>query len=215
MLLSLVLVLLFVPGCLSWVLPSDCTMLLRCPGVHHQHHLSCRALLTRNIKAAVDHFHAHHFPLPPFQPALSRECHVHKPNPDALLFCCEEWGVAPHEVAIVGDSAKDDVRCKKKGRVWLVCMWHHVMMSLCPGVTSRSIGCVWQPCRGVDHFARLLRQAPRGRVGTGGRAAPNVQGGWAGVEGVVMLFYRWTPLRSCCSCWRHGFSCKGWRRARR
>lgn len=58
----------------------------------------------------MEYFHEHHFPLPPFEPALSRECHVHKPNPDALLYCCEEWGLAPNEVAIVGDSAKDDVR---------------------------------------------------------------------------------------------------------
>jgi hypothetical protein len=62
------------------------------------------------VKRSVDYFHAHHFPLPAFLPAISRECgHPYKPSPAALLHICEAWGIQPHECVMVGDSAKDDV----------------------------------------------------------------------------------------------------------
>lgn len=51
-----------------------------------------RGLITRNVKQSVDYFHTHHLVgLPPFAPALSRECHLSKPNPAPLLHCCEQW----------------------------------------------------------------------------------------------------------------------------
>lgn len=71
---------------------------------------SARALVTRNMKASVDHFHTHKFPLQPFQPSLCRETfHAHKPSPEPLLHIAGLWGVSPRELAMVGDSAKDDV----------------------------------------------------------------------------------------------------------
>lgn len=60
--------------------------------------------------ASVDFFHRHHFTLPPFAPALSREFAPYKPNPASLLHIAEKWGVAPGELVMIGDSAKDDVR---------------------------------------------------------------------------------------------------------
>lgn len=110
--------------------------------------------------ASIEFFHKHHFTLPAFTPALSREfapykvCHLSpaltcraapaaaprqlprlcspryhlgsamptppppappfsaprlQPNPASLLHIAEKWGVAPSELVMVGDSAKDDV----------------------------------------------------------------------------------------------------------
>lgn len=51
-------------------------------------------------------------PLPPFVPAISRECQFpYKPSPEALLHIAKTWGILPSEVIMVGDSAKDDVVC--------------------------------------------------------------------------------------------------------
>ena len=89
-------------------------------------------LVTRNVAASVDHFHANHWgkrkleasgakfattetrlatteTLKPFSPALARDFRPYKPAPDALLFICAAWGAAPSECAMVGDSAKDDI----------------------------------------------------------------------------------------------------------
>mmetsp|Transcript_26242 Transcript_26242/g.73647 ORF Transcript_26242/g.73647 Transcript_26242/m.73647 type:complete len:229 (-) Transcript_26242:386-1072(-) len=69
-----------------------------------------RALITRNMRASVEHFHANKLPIPPFHPALCRETfHAHKPSPEPLLHIAKLWGVHPQELAMVGDSAKDDV----------------------------------------------------------------------------------------------------------
>ena len=84
-----------------------------------------RGLVTRNVAASVDHFHANHWGKPetsatnapnetrgalkPFSPALARDFRPCKPAPDALLFICAAWGAAPSECAMVGDSAKDDI----------------------------------------------------------------------------------------------------------
>ncbi|KAF8055985.1 haloacid dehalogenase-like hydrolase domain-containing protein [Scenedesmus sp. PABB004] len=71
-----------------------------------------RGLITRNVLASVRYFHDHHLPLPPFVPAISRECaHPYKPSPAALLHICSVWGIAPGEVVMVGDSKADDVVC--------------------------------------------------------------------------------------------------------
>jgi FMN phosphatase YigB (HAD superfamily) len=96
-----------------------------------------RGLVTRNVAASVDHFHANHWGsekgvddekddssdtvtdasmktrihsrMKPFSPALARDFKPYKPAPDALLAVAKAWGVCPTECAMVGDSAKDDV----------------------------------------------------------------------------------------------------------
>eukprot|EP00195_Chlamydomonas_chlamydogama_P012668 CAMPEP_0202910922 /NCGR_PEP_ID=MMETSP1392-20130828/53463_1 /ASSEMBLY_ACC=CAM_ASM_000868 /TAXON_ID=225041 /ORGANISM="Chlamydomonas chlamydogama, Strain SAG 11-48b" /LENGTH=228 /DNA_ID=CAMNT_0049601211 /DNA_START=82 /DNA_END=768 /DNA_ORIENTATION=+ len=74
-----------------------------------------RGLITRNVKAGVDHFHTHHLStlqLPDFNPAISRECSFpYKPSPAALLHICATWGIPPSECVMIGDSVKDDVVC--------------------------------------------------------------------------------------------------------
>eukprot|EP00887_Chlorella_sp_A99_P002692 scaffold6.g2692.t1 len=70
-----------------------------------------RALVTRNVNASIDFFHRHHFTLPPFTPALSREFAPYKPNPAALLHIADKWGVQRDMLVMVGDSAKDDIVC--------------------------------------------------------------------------------------------------------
>ncbi|KAF6250701.1 HAD-like domain-containing protein [Scenedesmus sp. NREL 46B-D3] len=78
-----------------------------------------RGLITRNrvrrlwsCPCSVHYFHEHHLLLPPFLPAISRECEFpYKPSPAALLHICATWGIAPEECIMVGDSAKDDVVC--------------------------------------------------------------------------------------------------------
>jgi HAD superfamily hydrolase (TIGR01549 family) len=71
-----------------------------------------RGLITRNVKRSIEYFHINHFPLPPFIPAISRECEFpYKPSPAALIHICESWGIAPSQCVMVGDSAKDDVVC--------------------------------------------------------------------------------------------------------
>ena len=76
-----------------------------------------RALVTRNVKSSVDHFHGVAWKdgangnkmMKPFHPVCSREFVPYKPAPDSLLYICEQWGVKPEEVMMVGDSPKDDV----------------------------------------------------------------------------------------------------------
>ncbi|KAF5834840.1 HAD-like domain-containing protein [Dunaliella salina] len=74
-----------------------------------------RGLITRNVMSSVHHFHNHHLipaGVPPFIPAISRECNYeYKPSPQALLHICNSWGASPSEVIMVGDSAKDDIVC--------------------------------------------------------------------------------------------------------
>ena len=75
-------------------------------------HTQCLPVCVCTPRAAsIEFFHRHHFTLPPFTPALSREFAPYKPNPASLLHIAEKWGVAPEELAMVGDSAKDDVSC--------------------------------------------------------------------------------------------------------
>lgn len=72
-----------------------------------------RAIVTRNASSSVAHFHEAHWGpatgLLPFRPALAREFRPYKPSPAAVLHICGEWGLEPAEVAVVGDSARDDV----------------------------------------------------------------------------------------------------------
>ena len=71
--------------------------------------LECRGLITRNALKSVEHFHAK-LEAQPFRPALNRAFLPYKPDPSAILHICQEWGLSPAHVAMVGDSAKDDVR---------------------------------------------------------------------------------------------------------
>ena len=71
--------------------------------------LNCRGLITRNALKSVEHFHAK-LEARPFKPALDRAFLPYKPEPAPILHICQEWGLAPGQVAMVGDSAKDDVR---------------------------------------------------------------------------------------------------------
>eukprot|EP00884_Botryococcus_braunii_P019781 jgi/Botrbrau1/6487/Bobra.0034s0060.1 len=68
-----------------------------------------RGLVTRNVMRSVNYFHEHHFPLPPFFPALDRGFTPYKPSPAAILHICQSWGISPSEAVMVGDSAKDDI----------------------------------------------------------------------------------------------------------
>ena len=77
-----------------------------------------RGLLTRNVMKSVEHLHRQHVTplgLDPFSPALGREFRPYKPEPDALLHICQEWGLTPGPgVVMVGDSAKDDIVAGKR-----------------------------------------------------------------------------------------------------
>ena len=73
-----------------------------------------RALVTRNVSSSVDFFHATHFNLPPFFPALSREWTPYKPDPAALLHIADHYGAEATELVMIGDSAKDDVVCANR-----------------------------------------------------------------------------------------------------
>jgi len=72
-----------------------------------------RGIVTRNVATSVAHLHKEHITpqgLAAFSPALGREFRPYKPEPDALLHICREWGLAPGaDVVMVGDSAKDDI----------------------------------------------------------------------------------------------------------
>ncbi|KAI3426065.1 hypothetical protein D9Q98_008033 [Chlorella vulgaris] len=70
-----------------------------------------RALVTRNVNSSIEFFHRHHFTLPPFTPALSREFAPYKPDPASLLHIAQRWSVQPGELVMIGDSAKDDIVC--------------------------------------------------------------------------------------------------------
>lgn len=70
-----------------------------------------RGLVTRNVQRSVDFFHDTHFNLPPFFPALSREWTPYKPSPAAMFHIAEHWGVPAEQLAMIGDSAKDDIVC--------------------------------------------------------------------------------------------------------
>jgi HAD superfamily hydrolase (TIGR01549 family) len=68
-----------------------------------------------SFPASIEFFHRHHFTLPPFTPALSREFAPYKPDPASLLHIAQRWSVQPGELVMIGDSAKDDV----SGLRWL------------------------------------------------------------------------------------------------
>eukprot|EP01025_Chloroclados_australasicus_P064564 TRINITY_DN8640_c0_g1_i1.p1 TRINITY_DN8640_c0_g1~~TRINITY_DN8640_c0_g1_i1.p1 ORF type:complete len:236 (-),score=10.99 TRINITY_DN8640_c0_g1_i1:297-1004(-) len=70
-----------------------------------------RGLITRNVAHSVDYFHQHHFPLRPFDPALSREFTPYKPAPQSLQHICRFWSIPAEQCVIIGDSAKDDIVC--------------------------------------------------------------------------------------------------------
>lgn len=72
-----------------------------------------RGIVTRNVAKSVAHLHQEHITpqgLEAFSPALGREFRPYKPEPDALLHICRDWGLVPGpDIVMVGDSAKDDV----------------------------------------------------------------------------------------------------------
>ena len=72
-----------------------------------------RGIVTRNVTTSMNHLHREHIVpqgLATFSPALGREFRPYKPDPDALLHICQEWGLAPGaDIVMVGDSAKDDI----------------------------------------------------------------------------------------------------------
>lgn len=70
-----------------------------------------RGLITRNVKESVAHFHSSVFPHKAFQPALARCFTPPKPSPASLLHICSQWGIAPQEVVMIGDSPADDIAC--------------------------------------------------------------------------------------------------------
>ncbi|XP_024368963.1 haloacid dehalogenase-like hydrolase domain-containing protein At2g33255 [Physcomitrium patens] len=69
-----------------------------------------RGIITRNVNTGIEFFHSR-FGLPKFHPALGREFTPCKPHPAPLLHICDKWGLHPHEVMMVGDSAADDIVC--------------------------------------------------------------------------------------------------------
>ncbi|EFN52132.1 hypothetical protein CHLNCDRAFT_27049, partial [Chlorella variabilis] len=123
-----------------------------------------RALVTRNVNASIAFFHRHHFTLPPFTPALSREFAPYKPNPASLLHIAEKWGVPPEELVMVGDSAKDDIVCGNRAGAVTILLdeerrWGSVMElqgEERPHFIARSLGEVQQV---LEHHVELLPPA--------------------------------------------------------
>lgn len=66
------------------------------------------AILTRNGQHAVDHFAARF--AHSFDTIVTREFKPCKPHPAPLLHICQQWGVRPQEVMMVGDF-RDDLLC--------------------------------------------------------------------------------------------------------
>ena len=77
------------------------------------------ALVTRNMRATIDHLHATLWlGLPPFSPAISRDdAYEPKPHPAALEAILKTWDVSPEDVVMVGDSPANDVIFGKKAGV--------------------------------------------------------------------------------------------------
>lgn len=131
----------------------------------------------------------------PFAPAVTREFTPYKPHPAGLLHICAAWDVHPSEVLMIGDSAKDDVRCPPP---WLplvsetsvplqasahaglsVCSWASVRATYGRHMTPppfwwRAGGCGqprWQRNHPAGHHCAL-----RGRVDACGRGAAALRG---------------------------------------
>jgi len=97
-----------------------------------------RALVTRNMQASVAHFHATTFGLSPFQPALCRETfHAHKPSPEPLLHIADVWGIHPSELAMVGDSPKDDVVSGQRAGALTILLSHECTPAVDPTVEEQ------------------------------------------------------------------------------
>lgn len=106
-----------------------------------------RALITRNVSRSVEFFHATHFTLPPFVPALSREFTPYKPHPASLLHIARHWEVPSSELVMIGDSAKDDVR--REGGWAGVCAggrWQtELLTGAAPAASTPHASFVWLP----------------------------------------------------------------------
>ena len=96
-------------ACLLWLVAPRARRLLGPSCTDAEGQQACRGLITRNVRASVEHFHAK-LPVPPFRPALDRSFLPYKPDPAAILHICRDWGLTSSQVVMVGDSAKDDVR---------------------------------------------------------------------------------------------------------
>ena len=93
-----------------------------------------RGVLTRNVEKSVNVMHEKLWDehgVKEFYPAVNRETKgkdgkgtlPSKPNPDAILYICDLWGLDPKNVIMVGDSAADDMAAASRagcgGRVLL------------------------------------------------------------------------------------------------
>lgn len=78
----------------------------------HSHRVPV-ALVTRNSRLTVAHFHRHVWPagVAPMSPAISRDDdHPPKPDPTAFASIAGDWGIPPGpEWLMVGDSPRNDI----------------------------------------------------------------------------------------------------------
>ena len=122
-------------------------------------------------------FHDRLHPARPFVPALARGCTQPKPSPHAIHHCATAWGVAPHEVVVIGDSAADDVVAGNRAGAHTILIDHDDLAS------SGTLQGELQPtavASSLEHAAQLLNTLfhllpPGGRGGRGVR----VKQGWA------------------------------------
>lgn len=74
-----------------------------------------KTICTRNFPAPVQHlldaFLSDHV----FEPIVTREFKPPKPHPQGILNICQEWGVSPANVIMVGDSVDDMAAGKSAG----------------------------------------------------------------------------------------------------
>uniref|UniRef100_A0A7S1FUA2 Phosphoglycolate phosphatase n=1 Tax=Corethron hystrix TaxID=216773 RepID=A0A7S1FUA2_9STRA len=74
-----------------------------------------RAVLTRNVSSTVEimeKFLKEAGCLVPFDTIVARDTDpdlATKPAPDPIFYICDIWGVKPHNVVMVGDTAADDI----------------------------------------------------------------------------------------------------------
>ena len=112
-------------------------------------------------------FHDRLHPARPFVPTLARGCTQPKPSPHAIHHCATAWGVAPHEVVVIGDSAADDVVAGNRAGAHTILIDHDDLAS------SGTLQGELQPtavASSLEHAAQLLNTLfhllpPGGREG--------------------------------------------------
>eukprot|EP00004_Rigifila_ramosa_P012007 TRINITY_DN2577_c0_g1_i1.p2 TRINITY_DN2577_c0_g1~~TRINITY_DN2577_c0_g1_i1.p2 ORF type:complete len:187 (+),score=37.79 TRINITY_DN2577_c0_g1_i1:232-792(+) len=111
------------------------------------------AIVTRNSKAAVDHFHQHLRMPHVLQASRDRSFLPCKPSPAPLLDLCQHHGVAPTQAAMVGDAA-DDILSGRAAGSWTVLLATAQHRRLSPEAHERAMQA--QPHVVVETLEELL-----------------------------------------------------------